>query len=115
MRISQATFDALTRETFVNNFFSQLAEQGEDLGTERSDPEIRRQVWALAQEATRVGIASVGGALIFVRIHWDLGLDCITRMEGLRSILDNTAFSEETKVARMWQVRCAIFDALNTD
>jgi hypothetical protein len=112
MKISKATFDALTRETFVNNFFTLLASQGEDVNEPRTDPEVRRLVWQIAQDASRLGIQTVGGSLVFVQIHWELGLDCLTRMAGLALIAEDAALPERSKIEQLWEMRCDIFEAL---
>lgn len=112
MKISQRTLDLLTRETFINGFFTQLAADGEDVSNARSDSETRNEIWQLARGASQFGIVTLGGTLVFARIHWDFGLECLDRMTGLRNIVQDPGLSESTKVEQLWQLRCAIFDAL---
>lgn len=112
MKISQQTFDRMTRETFVNSFFAQLAAQGQEVGESSSDAEVRSEIWQLGENAGRFGIITMAGALVFVRIHWDLGLDCLMRMTGLRIIAEDSTLNEVNKIEQLWRLRCTILDAL---
>lgn len=91
MKISPRSFEVLSGETFVDNFFTHLAKQGEDVTAPRANVEIRQQVWQVAQDAARFGIVTVGGALVFAQIHWELGIDCFNHMAGLKNVADDPA------------------------
>ena len=112
MKISKEAFEMISQETFVNYFIHRLEEQGESLDSEVYDPAVRKELWRVAQGAGKYGLTTIGALLVYVQIHWEFGLDCLERITAFKSVVEDSALVEHKKVEKLWQVRCALFEAL---
>ncbi|TXT26235.1 MAG: hypothetical protein FD134_644 [Gallionellaceae bacterium] len=113
MKITKNAFEIISRETFVAYFFSHLAKQGHHVAEECWSDEVRDEVWKIAQGGRGYGITTIGALLPFVQIHWEFGIDCLEGIVAFKSIAEDLALGELEKAEKLWQVRCAIFHALN--